>query len=181
MSMRLTNILLAILAAVLLVLIYFSMGDVKAPVRQQMFSSDLNSYQTIEIKRQGEPTLICRREQGLWRIDHAGLAGVMLRANEWKLQQIVDQLSRVEYRALDGSLDYAQFDLKQPLVVLTLDGREIGFGNTNPINRNRYISLENRVYLIKDDVYRHVIDDWYEFVDKAFIDNKEDRSGARFT
>ena len=171
--MRLTNSLLAVFALSLLAIIFFSSRDAELPEQPVIFSPGLDNYQVIEIRRQGEPTLICRREQGRWGIQHTAESTLILQANLWKLKQIIDNLSKTNYLSIEGELEYSQFDLQQPLVMLKLDNREIGFGNTNPINRKRYISIDDKVYLIKDDVYRHVIDDWYEFVSKSLFDENK--------
>ena len=173
MNMRLTNILLATFALLLLAVIYFSGRVADVPVQQLTFSPGLDNYQVIEIKREGETALIFHREHQAWSIQHTQEGNTPLQANLWKLKQIVDSLSQTNFMALDGELDYAQFNLHQPLVVLQLDNRKISFGNTNPINRKRYIAIDNKVYLIKDDVYRHVIDDWYEFVAKSLFDESK--------
>lgn len=173
MNMRLTNSLLAVFALSLLALVFFSSRDAELPEQPAIFSPGLDNYQVIEIKRQGEPTLVCRREQGQWLIQHTTENTLTLQANLWKLKQIIDNLSKTNYLPIEGELEYSQFDLQQPLVTLKIDNREIGFGNTNPINRKRYISIDGKVYLIKDDVYRHVIDDWYEFVAKSLFNEKK--------
>ena len=171
--MRLTNSLLAVFALSLLALIFFSSRDAELPEQPVIFSPGLDNYQVIEIERRGEPTLVCRREQGQWLIQHTAESTLVLQANLWKLKQIIDNLSKTNYLPVEGELEYSQFDLQQPLVMLKLDNREIGFGNTNPINRKRYISIDDKVYLIKDDVYRHVIDDWYEFIAKSLFDENK--------
>lgn len=173
MNIRLTNILLATFAFLLLAGIYFSSRVAETPVQQLTLSPVLDNYQLIKIERKGEPSLIFRRDQSQWSLQYKQEMTTPLQANLWKLKQIVDALSQTDYQVLEGELELAQFDLHQPLVALQLDNRKISFGNTNPISRKRYIAIDDKVYLIKDDIYRHVIDDWYEFVAKSLFDESK--------
>jgi hypothetical protein len=165
--MQKTNIFLGLVAVLLLLLILVINQE---PAQQQspsLVSPQLNEYSTVQIQTRGETPVTLTKRAGVWFIE--GLAGGKLVASQWKLQQLLKHIAVNDYERVAGVKELDEFGLVQPIVVLKLDSNEIAFGNTNPLSRKRYILMNSKVYLIKDDIYRHVIADWVEFVDKTLI------------
>lgn len=176
--MQKANLVLSLFALILLVVVYFSSREPESVEQSILFSSQLSQYSTIMIERRGEQPIFFSKVNQDWQVQYA--QNSLLSASEWKLQQLVKNLALRDYETLEQVSDYSQFDLEQPLITLTLDEKKVRFGNTNPISRKRYVGIDGDVYLIKDDVYRHVIGEWFEYVDKTLFGKDQKIASVEF-
>jgi hypothetical protein len=81
------------------------------------------------------------------------------------LLRIVNTKSLASFSADEEKL--ADYQLDNPKVTLTLnDSTQILFGDSTPLDHRRYVLTGNKVHLISDALYYHLIGHWPTFVRK---------------
>ena len=74
---------------------------------------------------------------------------------------------RARIDAKPGEL--ARFGLQPPRARLLLDGKEILFGDTEPINGRRYLLYDGKVALVDDTYFSHLSSSAANYVDPALL------------
>ena len=111
---------------------------------------DPNNIEKIEIQRKALDTLSFNKKEGEWYID----LPFKFRANPNRIESILSLLKTESYKKLKlDEVDIAQFDLRDPRVILTLNNYEFSFGTTNPIDQKRYILFGQEIYLTNDFLF----------------------------
>lgn len=105
----------------------------------------------IRVKREGSPDLHLVKDGDRWKLTEPfEIAASPYRAG--MLARLADEPSFADY-AMD-ELDLARYGLSPGRAEVILDGEiHILFGDTNPLNRRRYVRVDDRVHLIDDKVF----------------------------
>lgn len=142
---------IALLAAVIalgLLVFMLSGKDAEQSVKR-LSTLKAGEVERIHIHRPDRPDIeLERRDQGWFLVRPFAIA-----ASPGRIEDITDILkaqSRNSYPAKD--LELAKYGLERRDLSLRLNNRELIFGDTNPINRLRYVLLGDRVHLIADTV-----------------------------
>jgi len=145
MSKRLLlNLLLVLVLSILIGLAFFSPRETVAP---SAFSQlEYNMVDSIIIEHKQQRTSIKKSVDG-WQITEPFL----VEADEFRIQAILNILSESAATHYDiTAADYKKFSLNPPLATLTLNQQRFLFGATSPVNDQRYVLTNNKLFLISD-------------------------------
>jgi hypothetical protein len=160
----LLNLILACVALLLVLVIFYQPGLEPEPLAPPMTSIAAGSITSIRVTRKERPPLTFTKSTSSWQLEQG------LPASKFQLHSLLGILEvRPERSYPDSALDLASAGLAPPQATLLLDNTLIYIGNTEPLERKRYIQHENTVYLVTDK-YQHLINaDWTNFVDRRLL------------
>lgn len=148
-SRILTNLLLL---AVVIILGYIicSSDSEQGTVLSEM---DRNSIESIEIQHRDRYVVLKKRDDG-WHMTRP----INIAANDFRINSVLNLInSESVARYAVSDIDLNRFKLDKPRTTIRFsDGVEelrFDFGNTNPINRLRYLRAGDYVHLIDDHLY----------------------------
>ena len=167
MSTRaLFNLTLALLAAGLIMIVYYKPGLEPDSTPQPITMLDPEQVSDIRITRALREPLHIVKQNGAWL-----LAGTPeLPASGFQVRALLPLLQATAARSYPASsLDPAALGLDPPQATVTLDAMEIRIGTTEALENKRYAQVGDTVYLI-DDRYQHLINaDWSNFVSRKLL------------
>jgi hypothetical protein len=150
MSSRLIlNLVLLIGVVTLSLYIMLTPEPTSPPAKPKLTDLPADTIDHITIRHGQAPETVLQKQNGQWRL----IKPVNMSANDYqvhKLVQLTEILSQSHYPAQSDKL--AAMGLNKPAVTLTLNNISIKFGGTEPINKYRYVLLDNTVHLIVDAV-----------------------------
>jgi hypothetical protein len=162
------NLGLLLLVGVLVLLALYEPG-IETPVEKpRLLDIERGAVNSIRIERQQQKTVaLSRNTQGEWQLDEP----LAIAASDFRigsLLRITEQSSLGSYPADKERL--ARFGLASPRVVLTLnDTQRIAFGDSTPLDQRRYVQVGERVHLISDSLYYHLIGSYTTFIRQALL------------
>ncbi len=169
MSKRnLLNLALLLLIGVLVLLVIYEPGIEEPKENPNLLDIDRGAIKQIRIEREGQETVkLVRNGENNWRLT----APLAIAANDFRINSILritEQKSLGSYPADSERL--ARFGLEKPRVTLTLgDKLEIAFGDSTPLDQRRYVKVGDRVYLISDTLYYHLIGNYTTFIRQQLL------------
>jgi len=162
----LLNLLLACVAVALVLIVMYRPGLEGPPGPAPITRLDASRITRINVTRQQHEPLAFIKSGDGWQLEnHHGL-----RASAFQLRALLGTLTaRPGRRYPVTALDLAGAGLQPPQASLQLDDAVIDIGNTNPLDRYRYIRHNDTVYLVTDS-YQHLINArWTNFVDRHLL------------
>ncbi|HHB91914.1 MAG TPA: DUF4340 domain-containing protein [Thioploca sp.] len=169
MSKRwLVNIILLVLIIALGLLVFYTLEQNK-PVENPVLT-DLKpaTVQSIQIERSGKRSItLLKTATGSWQIT----APFELTANNFQVENLLQILSLRDYTKIASS-NLAEFKLDKPAVTIKFDQFTVTFGDSSPINYQRYIQINNAVYLIRDTWYYYLTGDALAFASLSLLGNE---------
>jgi hypothetical protein len=97
----------------------------------------------VQLERKGDPAIRIERKGERWFIT----APLSTEADSFQVQRLLAVLdARSDHRL--AATDLARFDLDQPLMRLTIDGEQFGFGAVNAATREQYVLAGGAVYTV---------------------------------
>lgn len=154
-SRVLLNIVLLIVALLLAALAYFRPGLEPPAGAQPLTALTPAQIGRVAIRRPGREQIVLERHDDGWRLS----APLSARANSFRLDTLL-QVAQTQVHggfAVQGR-DLAEYHLQEPAAELQLDDVTITFGDTEPLNRYRYVRIADRVSLISDPYYQVFVD-----------------------
>ncbi len=147
----LLNAGLAALVVVLGVLVYLRPGThhEKAPGHAITHLSP-RQVTTLRVRYADHPELKLARHGAGWRITQPWHA----RASDSLVSSVladIDEHAKAVYLA--STLKLGKFGLAKPRLTLWLNGTEVDFGGTSPLDGARYIRVGKRVFVVDDNLY----------------------------
>lgn len=165
---NLLNLGLLVLIGVLVLLVVYEPG-IEAPVEPPpLLQLDKVAITRIAIRRDGQKDVVLERDgKGEWWMT----APVRHAAEPYR----IDSLLRIatlkglgSFAATEEKL--AAYQLDKPRVTLTLnESTTLAFGGSTPLDQRRYVLLDNKVHLITDTLYYHLIGSYPTFLRKALL------------
>ena len=138
---------------------------------------DPNNIEKIEIQRKALDTLSFNKKEGEWYID----LPFKFRANPNRIESILSLLKTESYKKLKlDEVDIAQFDLRDPRVILTLNNYEFSFGTTNPIDQKRYILFDQEIYLTNDFLFPQLMVSFEFFLETKLLPDNINITSIKF-
>ena len=138
---------------------------------------DPNNIEKIEIQRKALDTLSFNKKEGEWYID----LPFKFRANPNRIESILNLLTTKSYKKLKlDEVDIAQFDLRDPRVILTLNNYEFSFGTTNPIDQKRYILFGQEIYLTNDFLFPQLMVSFEFFLETKLLPDNINITSIKF-
>ena len=162
-------LLLAILA--LVAIAFFQPGLVKNAAPHRLTEIDALKVNKITITRPPDDIIELTRNGQQWEIDKPFHA----RASDFIVSNVLDiartaSLNQLPYSAKQ---DAGKYGFDKPKVVLQLGNERIVFGDTNPLNQQRYVLYHDRVHMISPNTIWAVTHKASEFLDKRLLEFKE--------
>ncbi|GBE46914.1 hypothetical protein BMS3Bbin12_00067 [bacterium BMS3Bbin12] len=149
-SRTLLNLALIVVAAALGLVVYLRPGHRPPPPKPPITPLHVKDIARIRIVRPGHETIELQRNHGVWRIT----APIRARADTMRVEGIEAAAgARSLARYPVARLKLGGVGLAPPKVRLRLNGRELDFGGTDPINQWRYVKVGDTVHLTTDTVY----------------------------
>ena len=147
-------VLLLVVIGLAIVVLNTSSEQDKNPITRL---TDLSAEEVtrIELHRQNEQPVSLYREQDVWYMAEP----YQLAANDYRVQALL-RLLQTEYRSRHniGDRDPARYGLANPRsTVVFNDKLKIEFGNTEPLSKQRYLRIDDQLYLVSDTHYYHTV------------------------
>lgn len=150
----LVNLTLLMVVAALVLVTVLEPGIEKPSQPKPLDGLEPDVITLVRIERAGRDPLLFERREGQWWIS----APLDLPANGHKLRSLLElpRATSLQAFALDD-VELTEAGLDQPKAVLQLNQRVFTFGGTEPLNGTRYVRLGDRVHLITDRFFHHLI------------------------
>jgi hypothetical protein len=145
----LVNIALLLVIVVLGGLVFYTLEQDKKPESPKL--TDLEVVQNIHIERADKDAISLMKDAlGIWQMT----APFNLPARGFRIERLLQILSARDYKQLEGELNLAELKLDPPLASIKFDQLTIAFGDNSPIGYGqRYVQVNQKVYLLTDDIY----------------------------
>ncbi len=133
------------------------------PQRQALLASlDPDDITRLVIETDDRAPLTFEKQASQWLLVQADQS---VGANQEKIQQILSLLTTQPAKQFTpASAELEKYGLASPRIRLQLNDTSIRFGKLDPINNLRYVAIGEKVFLIKDTVYRHLLAEKSEFI-----------------
>ena len=94
------------------------------------------------------------RDQSGWTMTHPEITA----ANSARIDELLSILVTPSLKAWHGPPEaLATYGLAEPTYRLEFDAQAIGFGGTEPTSGLRYVSIGDRIHLVGDGFYHHLL------------------------
>jgi hypothetical protein len=165
---NLLNLGLLLLIAILVLLAVYEPGIEQPKEAPRLIALEREAVTTIRLERQGQERItLSRDDQGKWQMSEP----LIITASDFRLGsllRITEQKSLGSYPADKERL--SRYGLDTPRVVLTLnDSLHLAFGDSTPLDQRRYVQVGERVHLITDSLYYHLIGSYTTFIRQALL------------
>ncbi len=139
--------LIALAVVALLAMIVWLVPDETAPAEVvKLTTLQPQQIDSITIKNRNGELQLQRGADG-WRM----LAPYAIDANTMRIEQLLNIANTDSLQQFPAPLDrLAEFGLEHPQASIQLQHYLIQAGNTNPINHQRYLRIDNTIHMIKD-------------------------------
>ena len=158
------NLALAFAVAVLALLAWFRPG-LKAPDAGAPLLPKAPEATHIRIAPTGATAAELTREADGWHMT----APLRMRADDAAVDDLLQLLTLPVDAGFPAMSDLSVYDLDKPLLRLTLDGTELDFGGTQPIDQRRYVLLDGRVHLVSGVLFYRLAQNAYDWLDKRLL------------
>jgi type II secretory pathway component PulM len=168
MSKRnLLNLGLLLLVGVLVLLVIYEPGIEKPQEPTRLLELEREAVTQIRIERQGQETVALTRDGGDWNLTEPLAIGASA-FRIGSLLRITEQKSLGSFPAEPERL--AGYGLEAPRVTLTLnDAVTVAFGDNTPLDQRRYVRLGDRVHMVSDTLYYHLIGAYTTFIRQELL------------
>lgn len=165
---NLLNLGLLLLIGILVLLVIYEPGIEAPKENPRLLDIDREAIKQIRIERQGQETVALERDAlGNWHLT----APLAIAASEFRISsllRITEQKSLGSYPADSERL--ARFGLATPRVILTLNDKvKVAFGDTTALDQRRYVQIGDRVHLVSDTLYYHLIGNYTTFIRQQLL------------
>ncbi len=165
-SRTLLNGLLLVLAVSLLLVAYFQPGLEKARPLPKLTSLDTAAVKSITLLYPEGKRVVLERRKGRWYL----VEPLEAEANRFRAESLLFLTQEgVIASYAPSAIDLAKVKLDKPLLRVRFDGVEVAFGDTEPLEGNRYALAGGKVVLIRDRIAPLLHADVTYFVSLALL------------
>ena len=143
------NLLLGLIGALLLLLLAW---PTQMPEQARLTALDMQRVASIRIERSDRLVLSFQRSGAGWQITYPEPSA----AEERRVEQLLAVARAPVQQQFSTAGKLADYGLDQPTAVLHLGGLRLAFGDRDPIQRSRYVLVDDQVFVI-DDVYFNLL------------------------
>ncbi len=159
----LTNIGLMLLIAGLF---WFTQRAPNEPTMPQLTQINADDITRIHIKRKHNDILLEKTaSDGGWQL----IQPISAKANPNRIQFVLDLLDTPVFNQQTDGLELTPFGLEPSQIQLGLNEHLFEFGNVAPLNAQRYLHYNQRIYLIADRIYPLLLANPSSFIDHQLI------------
>lgn len=165
------NLALLGAVAVLILAVYFLPAGKREPSVPYLTRLKPEGITRVQISHKGGPEIVLIKRDGHWRLT----APIRAAANRFLIESLLgiaraDSYSRFPARGKN----LREFGLHEPPVRLRLNGLEIDFGGSEPLNGRRYVRVGPMVHVIPDYYYQDASGEVADFVSLALLPHNGD-------
>jgi hypothetical protein len=168
-SRWLINLLLVVIILVLGVVVWYTLEqEHKRAQLPELTALTAEQVRTITIDRTNQEAIkLVKDDHGNWQLT----TPFTLPANHFRVEQLLKILSEHNYKSLeDQPVKLADLQLDPPLATLIFDQVKIALGDKSPMNDGqRYIQINQNIYLISDTLFYSVNDDAVSWVSLSLL------------
>lgn len=169
MSKRnLLNLGLLLFIGVLVLLVVYEPG-IEAPKEPpQLLDIERNAIRQIRIERQGQETVNLEIDpQGKWQLNEP----LSVAASDYRVNALLGITTLKSLGSYPADKEHlTRFALDQPRVTLSLNEKvKIAFGDSTPLDQRRYVQVGDRIHLISDTLYYHLIGNYTTFIRQELL------------
>lgn len=157
------NLALLLLVVLLGLLAIYEPGLEEAPDTPPLLDLAREEIGQITIRRQGQEDVELKRAaDGSWQL----LQPLQVAASDYRIDSLLRITGTKSLASFPADSErLAQYHLEQPKVTLVLNNdTEIHFGDSTPLDHRRYVLLGNRVHLISDTHYYHLVGEYTTYI-----------------
>jgi hypothetical protein len=136
------NAVLFVAVSALGAFVYFKPRD-DAPVSYALSALHAADVNRVRLERKGDPAVRIEKKGDSWFIT----APLSAQADSFQVQRLLAVLDARSIHRL-AATDLTRFDLDPPLMRLTIDGEQFGFGAVNAATREQYVLAGGAVYTV---------------------------------
>ena len=96
-------------------------------------------------------------------------APLALRADDAAIGDLLQLLAMPADAGFPATGDLSRYGLDRPGIRLTIEGTELDFGGTQPIDQRRYVLLDGRVHLVNPVLFYRLAQNAYDWLDKRLL------------
>ncbi len=165
-SRKFLNALLLVMAVVLLLVAYFQPGIEGEKALPKLTPLDTASVKRITLIYPDGREVVLEKRHGTWYLAKP----LEVEANRFRAESLLF-LTQEGVRASYSpkALPLAKVGLEKPLLRIRFDDFEVAFGETEPLEGNRYALVDGRVVLIRDRIAPLLSADITYFVSHALL------------
>lgn len=165
MSKRaLLNIALLALLGVLILLVLFEPGRTPEPQRPTLTQLSRDAIHHIDVVQNGEPAMEFERTNDGWQMTQP----ITVATDEFRLNSLLKMLQTpLINRFAANNLD--DYGLEQPSLSIRFNDTTIHFGDTTPMNQQRYLQVGNDIVVVKDTQYYALAGGFTNFIAKKLL------------
>jgi hypothetical protein len=173
------NLFLLLTVLVLVGVAFFRPGQVKKPVPHRLTTIDALQVKKITIERPAHDTVILKKTDQQWMLDRPFHA----RASDFIVSNVlaITKIASLNQLPYNAETDAARYGFEKPKVILFFDKERVVFGDTNPLNQQRYVLYHDQVYMISPNAIWAVTHKPSEFIDKRLLEFKESPTAIYFS
>lgn len=162
----LSNIVLLVVAASLAVFIVIAPDKVERLEHDPLSSENPRAISHVRLELAAGEAIELMRVDGSWHL----LEPMRIAANDFRIKTLLRVLAAPVRLRIDASAQQlARFGLVSPRARMLLDGKEILFGDTEPIHGRRYLLYNGEIVLVDDNYFSHLSSSAANFVDPALL------------
>ncbi len=147
------NIIMGVAIIILAVIALFEPG-IEKNIGSPLLHVDSASITRIEINREKRSNIVLENIKNRWLMTQP----LQIPADPKivkQLLQIPEFTSQAVYRVKAHEL--AKYGLDKPTIELKLNKQTLSFGGIDPINSRRYVGVDQKLKLVTDTFYHHLI------------------------
>ena len=152
-SRLVTNVVLLII--VIGLALFLTNTNKQEPVVKEMPLTGIDpaSVKTILIKRKQSNEIRFDKVDNKWHMQ----SPFQLPANEFRINTMLKLLQAHSYTEFNkADVDLNRFLLEAPDLSIQFNDTRIGFGDTSPLDKQRYVLVDDKVHLINDSLYEQL-------------------------
>lgn len=149
----LINLGLLLLIILLSVLIYHGSEQKKTAPDVKLTQLQPDTIKKIQITRKGSDTIELVRKDKQWFMQKP----IQAPANEFRIKTLLKLANAYSYTHFVASAaELQQYQLDKPAISVSFNGTTIALGNTSPVEKRRYVLVNNTVHMINDSLYQQL-------------------------
>lgn len=149
-----------------LIIILFLGKEAPEPPPETLSTYLPSDISQIEIIRTGREKITFKKEATNWRMLNPYIA----LADQTRINMLLSMKNlavSAEFDSKDILLD--NFGLKQPTTIIQFNNTRLAFGDSQPVNKQRYIQLGTKVMLIADNLDTQLNTNSISFIDRHLV------------
>jgi len=168
-SSKIINLMLLLIVLILAAIAFFNPGLVTKQSIERLTKIESQNITNIRIFANQQSEVVLSKNEA-WTVT---INEKPIPADEEKITHLLNLVATQSHASFSSPDDeLSKYKLDTPKVAIKFDETEIRFGHSEPFSNRRYIYSNDKVHLITDHYYPHLVSPVTEFIDKALVTGK---------